>query len=259
MKALRSATQSLSRKMRATRILALGVIALGVGLGTANAATILDENFNANTQPGSMLTSGSGVSFNSGSVAFNGGRSYLRTTQSDFFNFDFVAEVTLSTGGDISFFGMGAGTPAAPWSEPDGASINLRLHPSSIAGGRSDAVGATLVPYAFTQFNTFGYLGSNSAQRLRLTWDATTKQAQFAIDNSYNGTFVADAMSALIDGSSLGLNGTNSSIFFGGAGNARYDNFVITSSAPVATPDSAATFGLILAGLVSLAVWKRQS
>ncbi len=259
MKALRSATQSLSRNMRASRILALGFVALGVGLGSAPAATILDENFNANTQPGTMLTAGSGVTFNSGSVAFNGGRSYLRTAQSNFFNFDFVAEVTLSTGGDISFFGMGAGTPAAPWSEPDGASINLRLHPSHIAGGRSDAVGASQMPYAFVQFNTFAYMGSNPAQRLRLTWDATAKQAQFAIDNSYNGIFVADATSALIDGSNLGLNGTNSAIFFGGAGNARYDNFVITSSAPVATPDSAATFGLILAGLVSLAVWKRRS
>ncbi len=259
MKALRSATQSLSRNMRASRILALGFVALGVGLGSAPAATILDENFNANTQPGTMLTAGSGVTFNSGSVAFNGGRSYLRTAQSNFFNFDFVAEVTLSTGGDISFFGMGAGTPAAPWSEPDGASINLRLHPSHIASGRSDAVGASQMPYAFVQFNTFAYMGSNPAQRLRLTWDATAKQAQFAIDNSYNGIFVADATSALIDGSNLGLNGTNSAIFFGGAGNARYDNFVITSSAPVATPDSAATFGLILAGLVSLAVWKRRS
>ncbi len=227
------------------------------GAATASAGTIINETFSSTSLPSILEKTGAtgNSSFTGGEAVFGGfadaGRSYLRTVDKNFFSQTFTAEVTLSTGGHISFFGMGNGGNGSSMSfEPLGPSINLRLHPNSMVGGRTDAVGTN--GSGFVHVDSFASVGSQPNQRLRLSWDAVAKTAVFAIDYGYNGNFLADASSGLIDGSALGLSDSNTSIFFGGSNNARFDDFLVTTPSN-SVPEAASTLALLALGfLVSL-------
>jgi hypothetical protein len=206
----------------------------------------------------------SNIFFDGNSAIFTGaadaGRAYVQTIEKDFFTQSFVAEITLNPGGHISFFGMGNAANSSAFSyEPGGPAINLRLHPSSIVSGRTDA--ASNNGSTFNTVNTFAYIGSAANERLRLTWNASSKKALFEIDTGYTGTFVADATSALIDGSSLGLSDSNTSIFFGGSNGASFDNFLVTttsSSSSSSVPDAFSTLAMVSLGFLAAVGARRK-
>jgi hypothetical protein len=236
----------------------------GFGAATSSAATIISESFSGTSLPSTLEATGltSNITFDGSTANFGGfadsGRAYLRTVDKNFFSQSFTAEVTLQTGGHISFFGMGNGSnsPFAMSYEPIGPSINLRLHPSSIVSGRTDAVGTNGT--GFTQVDSFANVGSQPNQRLQLTWDAVAKTAVFAVDYGYSGTFFADATSGVINGSALGLSDSNTSIFFGGSNGATFDNFIVTTPASSNVPDAASTLVLLSLGLLFSLKFRRS-
>ncbi len=237
-------------------IIGIVAAALVAALGTvASAGAITTIDFNANALPSELEVSGPSVSFSGGAAVFNGpnspSRTYLRTVADDYFGQDFVAEVTVQTGSDIVWFGMGTAERHSGNFEPVSPMIMFRLHPSSIIGGRlhtSDNGGIA----------TLGHPGSGT-HRMRLTWDATNMLALLELDEDYTGgAFVANYTSALLDGSNNGFLDSNTRIFFGSSAQnawqpslaARFDDFTIETFAVPLPP--AAWMGLGMLGLLGL-------
>ena len=208
-----------------------GLLLLAAGTLTAH-AEVISENFNGGTLPATMEISGSNLVFTGGAVLFPGTaeaeRTYLRTVAANFYSRSFVAEVTVTTD-SIAWFGMGDGTPNPGFfDEPGAPSINLRMHPSWLVGGRVDA-GDNVVDFS-SPLNTFGYPGSGT-HRLRLTWDATAKTAVFQIHENYTGgPFVASLTSPAVNGADNGFTDSSTRIFFGGAGSISFDDFHVTDT-----------------------------
>ena len=195
--------------------------------------------FASGTMPGTLENAGPSYVFSGGAVVFPGDdsqRTNLRTVADDFYSRSFVAEVTLTTGGNIAFFGMGDGSPdpTQTW-EPDFPGIYLRLHPNSLAGGATNTTDNGVT-------TTLAEATGSGTHRLRLTWDAATQNAVFEIDRNYTGgPFVADQTSSAIYGGNNGLNDTNTRIFFGSAGNASFDDFQVTDGSLTAVNVTSAT------------------
>ncbi len=221
-------------------ISALLTLAAGT-LGTTHATTIT-ENFNDGQLPASLEISGSDAIFASGGVLFNGARTNLRTVNSDFYNSDFVAEVTLSTGSSIAFFGLGEGSPTGGSNEPAGPIIGLRMH-SDFAG-----IGQNGYTDNYLSFGDAGFSGSG-VHRLRLTWDGTAKSGYFEIDEDYSGgAFTADFTTPLLNGADNGFTSANARIYFGGDSNASFDDLQITSSVAAPVPEPSACLLSVASG-----------
>jgi hypothetical protein len=193
-------------------------------------AAEINENFNDAALPSSLEIVGPSVALANGGVLFpattGDDRTYLRTVNGDFYGKDFVAEVTVVTD-SIAWFGMGDGSRnPAFYMEPSIPSINLRMHPSWLVGGRVDAGDNVQDPYG--NLNTFGYPGSGT-HRLRLTWDSTSKTAVFEVHQNYTGgPFVATLTSGAVGGADNGFTAANCHVFFGGAGGIQFDDFRVT-------------------------------
>jgi hypothetical protein len=196
----------------------VGVLTLVAGAfgNSASAQAPVNEDFSSGALPTSLEISGTSVSFDGSAAVFDGpastDRSTLRTVADDYYSGSFVVEVTVAMGSDIAFFGMGTGTSAG--GEPEGPSINLRMHPSSILSGRMHW--AELAdPSSFQNIESFGNPGSGT-HRLRMTWDASAQTAFFEVDEDYaGGTMVPDYASPIIDGSDNNFSNSNSRIMFG--------------------------------------------
>ncbi len=197
-------------------------------------AAILAENFDSGTLPATLEIAGPRVTFGGGEALFPGAspeqRSYLRTVADDYYGRSFIAAVTVRTGSDIVFFGLGAGAPNPGFFyEPSLPSLNLRIHPNSIAAGRLD-VGDHLK--SGVNFIESGILGSGT-HRLQLTWDAAAQTAIFAIDQNYaGGAFVADLTLAAFNGADNGFTDASTRIFFGSSAHSQWE-----SSRPAAFDD----------------------
>ncbi len=215
---------------------ALSAVAGFIGPIAANAQSI-SEDFNSGGLPGTMEAPVPGVVFSGGGVQFFLGptRSYLRTIDAGFYNQSFVAEVTMTLGISIAWFGMGQGTPNPGFfDEPATPAINLRLHGTGLAGGVVHA-GDNVANFS-GPFNSFGNPGSGT-HRLRLRWNAIAKTATFEIDQHYaGGTFTADFTSIAVNGADNGFTGTNTRIYFGGGEGVSFDDFSVSACAtPVAS------------------------
>lgn len=225
---------------RTKKVLITAAVLLLLAAARPAQAYLIHEDFEDGTLPSTLELAGAGVTFTGGGAVFSlTQRSYLRTTAAGFYETSFVAEVTVITGGNIVFFGMGEGSPSAYFAEPALPSLNLRLHPDTLADGRLDAAdnfeGAGVL--------SFGYPGSG-AHRLRLIWDAESLTALFQVDEDYTGgAFQADLVSPILTGSDNGFSASNARIFFGGSEGAVFDDFTV-----LLIPEPAAASLLIAAG-----------
>lgn len=217
-------------------------------------AYLIHEDFEDGTLPSTLELAGDGVTFTEGGALFGlPGRSYLRTKDSGFHETSFIAEVTVSTGGNIVFFGIGEGAPSGFYSEPALPSLNLRLHPDTLVDGRLDAADN----FEGGEVLSFGYPGSG-AHRLRLLWDAETLTALFQVDEDYTGgPFQADLVSPILTGSDNGFSSSNARIFFGGSEGAVFDDFTVLLIPEPATASLGISAGFCLPCLLRLR--KRKS
>ncbi|MBX3435521.1 MAG: hypothetical protein KF847_19565 [Pirellulales bacterium] len=181
--------------------------------------------------------------------AGDGGRNYVRTIDSYAFD-SYVAEVTVvvdTLGTDVVFFGMGSGNISL-WGTPDFAGVPFvfmapeggSVKTNAADGISGDWMDPTGAPTNDWQSVAAPGLVSTSAgtHRLRMTFDAVTKQWTGAVDVDYaGGPFTVDATTqtfdltnAFDDGGFI-LNGwpTNpSKIFFGGDDGAIFKDFTVT-------------------------------
>ncbi len=232
---------------------ALSAVAGFIGPIAANAQSI-SEDFNSGTLPATFEISGPNIAFTGGGVLFpsttEAQRTYLRTVAANLYSRSFVAEVTVTTD-SIAWFGMGTGgrNPGFFY-EPAVPSINLRMHPSWLVGGRVDA-GDNVQNFS-SPLNTFGNPGSGT-HRLRLTWNATAKTAVFQVDRNYaGGAFVADFTSVAVNGADNGFTDSNTTVFFGGAGSLLFDNFQLTTAGDAPTAAAGLDFSVNEEQLVAL-------
>lgn len=194
------------------------------------------------------------VVFGSSGAAFgtlydgDGGRNYMRTIDSYAFD-SFTAEVTavvntLNT--DVVFFGMGSGNIDL-WGTPDFAGVpsvfiapeDGNLNSNAIDGISGDWYGPEACPAGDWCKAAAPLVGTNAGtHRLRMTFDASTREWVGSIDVDYaGGAFVADAstevydLSLSFDDGVFVANGwpTNpSKIYFGGDDGVIFKDFVVS-------------------------------
>ena len=221
--------------LQSTRVAPLSCVTLVVAALAASAsgasAQSLVESFTTELSVGSgvLQSNGGGPLFDDGAVVFTGfdGRGYLRTAQ-NYKDISFIAEVTVTvasgSGGDgIAFFGMGDGEPTFFYGEPyTFSSIYTRVMPSDFYSQISVTNGGT-------EHQALTELGGDGAYRVRITWNHATQMFTSAFQKDYAGgtfvpTYTSDPMP--LNGAGL-LTDANARIFFGGAGNATFDDLVI--------------------------------
>jgi hypothetical protein len=175
------------------------------------------------------------------------GRNYMRTVQSDYANYSFVAEVTFVTA-DISFqdayFGMGAGQ-ASYFRTPDWISRNA----SVMYWGESDELDPRVFIYAANNVplgpvdpfavNVEAPTLASGASRVRMTYDWTLKTATFSFDFGYDGTFEADVTGQSVNllplydtPATIGWPTEPSRIFFGGNDGTVFKDFSVSLTSP---------------------------
>jgi hypothetical protein len=174
--------------------------------------------------------------YSSGAAVFGGNadglRTYLRTTGAGYNDVDFVADVTVTVAGEgglgIAFIGLGTGTTneCEFYCEPTGnPAVYARIFPDSFGGGS-----------AITDHTTAGIMegansgvGGSGTHRVRMSWKASSGELSVAIHEDYQdgADFAATTtMTRTVDASVFDGNGR---IFFGGAGNASFDNVRVTA------------------------------
>ena len=224
-----------SRKAGRTSTWTMALVAgvLLVGPATAASAQSLIDSFTteANVNNGTLQVNGGAPVFDNGAVVFaqyEGDRGYLRTAQ-NYRAIDFIAEVTITVasgagGGGIAFFGAGPGVPNPGfYLEPyDSASIYVRTMP--------DEFYATVaVTNATAENQAPSSDGGDGTYRMRITWNHVTGTFTYAFQKNYaGGVFTPTFESGAIPFGGMGsLTDANFRIFFGGAGNATFDDLVI--------------------------------
>lgn len=223
--------------VRLTPMLA-GVMLTGAVLAafpTSAFTQSLVESFTTEQSVGSGVLQSNGASavFDDGAVVYPGdSRGYLRTAQ-DYKDITFMAEVTLTVtsawagdGRSIAFFGLGEGVPNGGfYDEPySSSSIYVRVMPSDFFPGTQVTNGGVELNDASR--TTFG---GDGTYRVRITFNHSTQAFTYAFQKDYTGgtftpTFVSDPIT--LNGGAY-FDGQNARIFFGGAGNATFDDLVI--------------------------------
>jgi len=191
----------------------------------------INENFNNNALPASLEESGPSPSYSNGAVSFQGDRRYLRTL-ANYNNTSFIAEATVTVSGDaegIGFIGLGAGV-ADPdfWGEP-------RISPTTYVRITPSGFGAAVSITTSTQENIGVNEGDagDGTHRIRITWDHAGKVFTMAFHKNYaGGPFVPTVSVSRTLTEAFG--NTNSRIFFGGAGNATFDDVRVLALAGTA-------------------------
>ena len=233
---------------RSMLFVALAVFQMTAGVGQVASAVAqgrsFAENFDQNVFPVSGTLEESGPldpAYTSGTVVFTGAyaglRTYLRTT-SNYNTTNFVAEVTLTVasgfgGSGIGFIGFGAGEPncgffCEPMTAPN---IYARIGPNDfgpfvgITNGEVEHIGGDPPD------------GGDGTHRVRITWDHATGEFTFAIHRYYTGgPFVPITIIGPVTVTDE-FGDSDSRIFFGGAGNATFDDLRVLALA--GTPGNA--------------------
>ena len=240
---------SMGRSGQRRGCLLLGVLVLlGASIGL-QAADSFDEGFSAVTIPLNLEKTGAGPfpTFNGSNVVFTGSspvgppdpmiRSYLRTRQDGYSSADFVAEITttippFATLGNhqaaIAYFGLGVGTNLN-FGQPDqGPVVWAMVQPDDFSPGfygvSRDAGGSGVVEPAPA-------CGGDGTHRIRFQWISSTQTAILSIDEDYvGGPFVADCTLPAIDGGAVGLDVSQSRIFFGGDNTMSFDDLTVRAT-----------------------------
>jgi len=224
---------------------------LGIAITASVASgqfTSVAENFNNNSLPGSLEESGFSPDYVSGTVRFpNWERRYLRT-KANYNNTNFIAEVTVtilsgSGGNGMAFFGLGAGEASDFFGEPrTSPTTYVRISPNDFYDGF-----AAITTSSVENIGTIQGAAGDGTHRVRITWDRTTKNFTVAIHKNYTGEpFSATSTIGTVVAESFDYNNTR--IFFGGAGNAVFDNLRVL--ALDGTPGAIDCQGRSVSGLV---------
>jgi alpha-L-arabinofuranosidase len=197
--------------------------------------TAVVENFSGNSA-GPNFTLGTGLG--SPTATFDGSftvtsgessRIYLGTNRTDFSKADFIfeADVTipnLTSPWSIPFIGMGKAIAVSAnnsYGEPLTIPHVLMLvrNDENRLVARDNSSSALANDYSLS--NVPITVGTH---RLRMSWNATTKIATFAIDLGNNGSY---DYSFPVDGSTNGFDATNSQLLLGGGNGVSFDNISI--------------------------------
>lgn len=194
---------------------------------SVTASKSIHENFNTSVKAPSVLeATGTAPSYVKGAVTFDAyNRGYLRTIAGDYNTVSFTADVTVTVtsplhgnGDGITFFGIGDGAPGVFFGEPaTNAAVYARLMPSDFFG---PAVELTTSVGGSTTYTRVEGLAGDGTHKVRIKWNAVTSELTLLIDNAVVGPV---AVPGLFDG-------TNAHIFFGGAGNATFDDLHVVVS-----------------------------
>jgi hypothetical protein len=186
----------------------------------------------------------------------DGGRSYVRTSRTDFARRSFQAEVTVTLkgggGAGCAFFGMGRGqgNPDA-FQEPSTApSVFMRLAPSDFAGGMV----TVSVNGRESQCGTLAV--GDGTHRLRLTWDSAGKRALFEVDANWNGKTTRTGSSVAVNGADINF-GSDARLFVGGASGVKFARF--TSKPLTVAEINAADFGESFPNDPTAGTWLAQA
>jgi hypothetical protein len=184
-----------------------------------------------------LQATGTPPSYTNGAVTFDlYARGYLRTIAADYNTTDFIADVTVTVtspwignGSGITFFGIGDGEPNPYFfDEPNtNAAVYARLMPDDFYG---PAVELTTSIAGSTTYTTVAGEAGDGTHRLRLSWNHLTSELTFSIDTDWiPGTpFTPTAVMGPVAVPGL-FNGANAHIFFGGAGNATFDDLRVVA------------------------------
>ncbi len=201
-----------------------------------------NENFNLKVKAPSRLEStGYPAVFTNGAANFTGhgsDRGYLRTIAGNYNTVGFQAEITVTVtsqgeGGGLAivWFGLGDGLPFNSfYNEPiEGRAVHARLLPTEFFGPKVE-LNIADAGWDQIQETAFGQAGDGT-HRLRITWNHNTSQLTFEIQTNYvsGQPFVPTATMGPISVPTDFFNGTNAHIFFGGAGQAVFDDLHVTA------------------------------
>ncbi len=195
----------------------------------------LSENFSGNSA-GPNLSLGSG--YGSPTATFNGNftvtsssnsRIYLGTEKTDYSKADFIfeADVTvpnLNNAWSTPFMGMGKAV-ALTGSNFYGEPLTIPHILMAVRNDENQLEARDNSPSAVTNNFAVNNVGvTMGTHRIRMTWNATSKIATFAIDLGNNGSYDS---SFTIDGSNNGFDTTNSQLFLGGGNGVSFDNISV--------------------------------
>ncbi len=207
------------------------------------------EDFHSNTLPAGLEQPGFSPIYANGAVTFpNNDRRYLQTV-ANYNNTNFIAEVTVtvnngSGGNGIAFFGLGSGVASYFYGEPRvSPTTYVRLFPDDFHGG---AVGIT-TSTAESIGNVFNAAGQGT-HRVRITWDRVTKTFTVAIQKNYTGGPFSPTATIVLTPDNEAFGDTNTRIYFGGAGNAVFDDLLVL--ALNGTPGATDCHGQSASGIV---------
>ncbi len=213
--------------------------------------TSFAENFDGNVLPGTLEESWDSPVYADGVVLFpgalDGDRRYLRTI-ANYNTTNFVAEVTVTVasgfgGAGMGFIGFGAGEPncgffCEPMTAPN---IYARIGPNDfgpfvgVTNGTTEHIGGDPED------------GGDGTHRVRITWNHATGEFTFAIHRYYTGgPFVPTTIIGPVTVTDE-FGDSDSRIFFGGAGNATFDDLRVLALA--GTPGDASCHGESVAEL----------
>lgn len=259
--------------MMTTQTRLFGLAASAFMTFAANGATSFVEDFSSNTMgPNLVVTGGSGsdINFSGGNAAFTGTsatgsqRAYLGTNMAFDLGVDFIAELgvfipTTGGGNNIAFFGFGTGQTGV--SAPGPSFFEPSQGPTTYIAVIGDGVGnsnAQKIAYAdFDSAVTGGtatniyqsggndvLLGSGS-HRLRMSYSGTTGLLEFSYQEDSIGSFIA--LAPAINIADNGFTSTTGQLFFGGSGNAVFDDVSLTV---VPEPSQVTLLGVACLGLI---------
>jgi hypothetical protein len=227
----------------------LAVLAAGAALSAAFIqGGSFAETFDNNLLPATLETTGAAPSITGGAVVHNTDfdRGYTRSVG----NFDttgFVAEVTVTVaagfeGAGMGFFGFGAGERNFDFFDEPATSpaIYARIGPDdfgpfvAVTNGDPGNGGTENIGNASD--------AGDGTHRLRITWNPATQAFTFAIHQHYaGGPFVPTTTIGPVTVTDT-FSPTDSRIFFGGAGNATFDNLWVLTIA--GTPGQSSCLGV---------------
>jgi alpha-L-arabinofuranosidase len=203
--------------------------------------TDLSENFSGNSV-GPYFTLGTGLG--TPSTTFDGAfkitsgpnnRVYIGTHKTDYSLTDFIfeADVTvpnLTNPWSIPFMGMGKAV-AVLANNSYGEPLTIPHVLMAVRNDEDQLEARDNSPDALANSFSVNQVGiTEGTHRLRMSWNATSKIATFAIDLGNNGTYDS---SFTVDGSDNGFDSTNSQLLLGGGNGVSFDNISVIVKAAV--------------------------
>ncbi|MEM6963112.1 MAG: discoidin domain-containing protein [Bacteroidota bacterium] len=212
------------------------------GIPDADEYCIIDEDFDDNTLHELLEESTSNrspevdITYSGGTANFSQPsnstqtRKYIRTIDSTLYNKSFWFEVTAiipnsNSPAGTPFIGLGSGTASTVYfGEPDHPILGVNVRPDYNNIYFHDKIPGDV----YTSGNSNNVTDvSNTQMKFRVSWDAVTKIARFAVDENYSGGIFITDYERLLDGSDNGFTNSNMRIYIGGGAGIIYDDLLI--------------------------------